>query len=80
MGSGNDSDRASATCHTMLATKQDDGLFNARLSASRLELSCTREGKWQIDHRQNYLLDGHSEGPALVARHQEGPALPNMTD
>ncbi len=69
-----DGDRASATCHTMVASHRDDGYYIARLSASRLELSRKADGGWQIDHRQNYLLDGAKEGPALLARLKEGPA------
>jgi uncharacterized protein (TIGR02246 family) len=69
-----DGDRAVATCHTMVASKGPDGYFIYRLSASRLNLSRKPEGGWQIDHRQNYLLDGAKEGPALLARLLEGPA------
>jgi uncharacterized protein (TIGR02246 family) len=68
-----DGDRASATCHTMVASQREDGFYIARLSASRLELSRQADGGWQIDHRQNYLLDGNTAAPALLARLQEGP-------
>ena len=54
-----DGDRAVATC---------------RMSASRIQCSRKPGGGWQIDHRQNYLLDGAKEGPALLARLMEGPA------
>lgn len=67
-------DRATATCHTMVASKREDGFYIARLSASRLQLSRTDDGGWQIDHRQNYLLDGSQEGPALLSRLMEGPS------
>ena len=69
-----DGDRASATCHTMVASKREDGYYIARLSASRIQVSRKPGGGWQIDHRQNYLLDGAKEGPALLARLMEGPA------
>lgn len=68
-----DGDRASATCHTMVVVHGDDGFAVWRLSASRMELSRTPDGGWQIDHRQNYLLQGEPEGPALLARAAEGP-------
>ena len=68
-----DGDRAVATCHTMVASKREDGYYIARLSASRIQVSRKPDGGWQIDHRQNYLLDGAKEGPALLARLLEGP-------
>ena len=68
-----DGDRAVATCHTLVASKREDGYYLARLSASRIQVSRKPEGGWQIDHRQNYLLDGAKEGPALLARLLEGP-------
>jgi hypothetical protein len=68
-----DGDRASATCYTALLKNGDDGFFIFRLSASRLELSRKSEGGWQIDHRQNYLLDGDPRGPSMLARLREGP-------
>jgi uncharacterized protein (TIGR02246 family) len=68
-----DGDRASATCHTMVASNREGGFYVARLSASRLELSRKPDGGWQIDHRQNYLLDGNKDAPALLARLKEGP-------
>ena len=67
-------DRATATCHTMVASKREDGFYIARLSASRLQLSRRADGGWQIVHRQNYMLDGDKAGPALLARLKEGPA------
>ncbi|WP_174275128.1 nuclear transport factor 2 family protein [Sphingomonas bacterium] len=69
-----DGDRASATCHTMVGAHGDGGFFIWRLSASQLMLSRKPEGGWQIDHRQNYLLQGDPEGPALLARAADGPA------
>lgn len=69
-----DGDRASATCHTMVVQKSGDGYVVGRLSASRIELSRKPEGGWQIDHRQNYLLDGDPAGPALLGRFREGPS------
>jgi uncharacterized protein (TIGR02246 family) len=68
-----DGDRAVATCHTMVASKREDGFYIARLSASRLQLSRKEDGGWQIDHRQNYMLQGDKEGPALLSRLKEGP-------
>lgn len=68
-----DGDRAVATCHTMVVSHDRTGFGVWRLSASRLELSRRPEGGWQIDHRQNYMLDGKPEGPALLARATEGP-------
>ncbi|SEO48943.1 nuclear transport factor 2 family protein [Trujillonella endophytica] len=68
-----DGDRAVATCHTMVVRKGETGFSVWRLSASRIQLSRKAEGGWQIDHRQNYLLDGDPAGPALLARLQEGP-------
>ena len=69
-----DGDRAVATCHTMVPVKRADGYHIARMSASRIQCSRKPGGGWQIDHRQNYLLDGAKEGPALLARLMEGPA------
>jgi ketosteroid isomerase-like protein len=68
-----DGDRASATCHTMVVRHGEDGFYPFRLSASRLELSRKPEGGWQIDHRQNYMLQGDPSAPALLARLTEGP-------
>jgi hypothetical protein len=68
-----DGDRASATCYTMVVRNGEQGFHVHRLSASRLELSRKPEGGWQIDHRQNYLLDGDPKGPELLARLKEGP-------
>jgi uncharacterized protein (TIGR02246 family) len=68
-----DGDRAAATCYTALLTHNEDGYGIARLSASRLELSRKPDGGWQIDHRQNYLLDGDPAGPAMLARLKEPP-------
>jgi hypothetical protein len=68
-----DGDKAAATCYTALLTHGEDGFGIARLSASRLELSRKPGGRWQIDHRQNYLLDGNPDGPAMLARLKEPP-------
>jgi hypothetical protein len=68
-----DGDRAAATCYTALLTKGPEGFGIARLSASRLELSRKPQGGWQINHRQNYLLDGNPAGPAMLARLKEPP-------
>ena len=66
-------DRACATCHTMVIMNGENGFYIGRLSASRLELSRNPDGRWQIDHRQNYLLNGDASGPALLARLQQPP-------
>ncbi len=50
-----------------------DGFFIGRLSASRIELVREADGKWRIVHRQNYMLDGQPEGPALLGRLNDGP-------
>jgi hypothetical protein len=71
-----DGDRASATCHTMVIMHTEKGFFVGRLSASRLELSRKSDSGWQINHRQNYLLDGAAAGPGLLARLREGPGAP----
>lgn len=68
-----DGDKAVATCHTMVIMHGEDGFRVDRLSASRLQLSRKAGGGWQIDHRQNNLLDGEPAAPALLARLQEGP-------
>jgi hypothetical protein len=67
-------DRATATCHTMVLKRSGDGFIVARLSASRIECSRKPEGGWQIENRQNHLLNGHPAGPAMLARLNEGPA------
>lgn len=69
-----DGDRATATCHTMLARHGENGFFIGRLSASRLELAREAQGVWKIVHRQNYMLNGDPAGPALLGRLKEGPA------
>ena len=66
-------DRATATCHTLLVRSAGDGFHVARLSASRLELSRKPDGGWQIDHRQNHLLQGDPAGPAMLGRLEEAP-------
>jgi ketosteroid isomerase-like protein len=68
-----DGDRAVATCHTMVMGHGVDGFYVDRLSASRIQLSRSAQGGWQIDHRQNNLLNGDSAAPALLARLKEGP-------
>jgi uncharacterized protein (TIGR02246 family) len=66
-------DRAVATCHTMVPVHGQQGFFIARLSASRIELARQTDGEWKIVHRQNYLLNGEPEGPALLARLRDTP-------
>ncbi len=66
-------DTAVATCHTMVPMHGENGFFIGRLSASRIELVREADGAWRIKHRQNYMLDGKPEGPALLARLNEGP-------
>lgn len=68
-----DGDEAIATCHTMVARKGEENFFIGRLSASRIRLARQADGRWQIVHRQNYMLDGNPAGPALLARLKEGP-------
>ena len=66
-------DRAIATCHTMVPSHSEGGFFIHRLSASRIELARQAGGEWKIVHRQNWMLDGNPEAPALLARLHEGP-------
>ena len=61
-------DRAVATCHTMVPMHGENGFFIGRLSASRLQLARQADGGWRIVHRQNWMLDGGKEGPAMLAR------------
>jgi hypothetical protein len=68
-----DGDRATATCHTTVITKAENGFKVLRLSASRLELSRKPEGGWQINTRKNFVQNGSKDGPALLARLKEGP-------
>jgi hypothetical protein len=68
-----DGDRASATCHTMVAQYGENGFVIGRLSASRLELVRQGPGDWKIVHRQNFMLNGNPAGPALLGRLKEGP-------
>jgi ketosteroid isomerase-like protein len=68
-----DGDKAVATCHTAVLLNGESGFKVFRLSASRLQLSRKPQGGWQIEHRQNYLLDGNPAGPAMLARLKEGP-------
>ena len=67
-------DKAVATCHTMVPKKEESGFILWRLSASRIELARQDDGGWKIVHRQNWMLDGNPNGPALLARLKEGPA------
>ena len=60
-------DRAVATCHTMVPMHREDGFVIGRLSASRIELVRESDGQWRVKHRQNYMLDGDPQGPALLA-------------
>lgn len=69
-----DGDRAVATCHTMVPQHGENGFFIGRLSASRIELERKPNGGWHIKHRQNYMLQGDGQGPALLARLTEGPS------
>jgi len=68
-----DGDRASATCHTVVLRHGADGFYLFRVSASRLELSRKTDGGWQINHRQNYMLQGDGAGSALLSRLNEKP-------
>jgi ketosteroid isomerase-like protein len=68
-----DGDRATATCHTTVLMHGEDGFFIGRLSASRINLTREADGAWRITHRQNYMLNGDTSGPALLARLKEGP-------
>ena len=69
-----DGDRAVATCHTMVPLRRDGEYFILRLSASRIELARQADFGWKITHRQNYMQDGGPDGPALLARLNEGPS------
>lgn len=70
-----DGDRAVATCHTALLRHGDGAFYIARLSASRIQLSRKADGGWQIDHRQNEVLQGDKAGPSLLARLRDGPTV-----
>ena len=59
----------------MVARHGEDGFFVGRLSASRIQLARQSDDGWQIAHRQNYMLDGSPQGPAMLARLNEGPAV-----
>jgi len=63
-----DGDRAIATCHTMVPMHGESGFTIGRLSASRIELAREADGQWRIVLRQNYMLNGDSAGPAMLAR------------
>jgi ketosteroid isomerase-like protein len=75
-----DGDHAVATCHTMVAMRGADGFFIGRLSASRVELARQPQGDWKITLRQNYLQDGSPDGPALLARLQDGTTAASRAD
>ncbi len=64
-------DTAIATCHTMVPMHGESGFFIGRLSASRIQLARQNDGSWKIVHRQNWMLDGNKEGPAMLARLNE---------
>ncbi|MBV1689010.1 nuclear transport factor 2 family protein [Novosphingobium sp. G106] len=68
-----DGDHAVATCHTMVPMRGEKGFFIGRLSASRIELARQADGRWKIVYRQNFMLDGKPEGPALLSRLRDGP-------
>ena len=59
-------DEASATCHTMIPRKGNDGYYMWRLSASRLELAREADGEWRIAKRQTWSLDGNPRGPEML--------------
>lgn len=63
-----DGDRAVATCHTMVNMHGKDGFFIGRLSASRIQLARQEDGSWKITYRQNWMLNGDKEGPAMLSR------------
>jgi ketosteroid isomerase-like protein len=65
-------DQAVATCHTMVPMHGENGFFIGRLSASRIQLGRQPDGSWKIVHRQNWILDGGKEGPAMLGRLKEG--------
>lgn len=64
-------DAAVATCHTMLAMHGADGFFIGRVSASRIEFVRQADGGWKILRRQNWMMDGAKEGPAMLARFRD---------
>ena len=72
-------DRAVATCHTLVSRYGEDGFKIWRISACRIELSRQGDGVWRINHRQNHLLNGDRNGPALLARLKEGPSKGGRT-
>lgn len=57
-----------ATCHTMVPCHSEDGFFLWRLSASRIELVRQTDGEWKIEKRRNWMLDGNSNGPQMLAQ------------
>lgn len=63
-----DGDKAVATCHTMVARNGPEGFHIWRLSASRLELVRQSGGGWKIERRENWLLDGNTAGPEMLAK------------
>jgi hypothetical protein len=52
----------------MVPMHGENGFFIGRLSASRLQLARQGDDGWKIVHRQNWMLDGNKEGPAMLAR------------
>jgi hypothetical protein len=75
-------DRATATSYHIIIRK---GAFGgdhhqiARASACRWDFSRKPDGSgWQVDYRKNIPLDGSPEGPALLARLAEGPAVADV--
>lgn len=61
-------DRAVATCHSVLASRREDGIYMARLSASRALLARKPEGGWEIVHRQMRPLDGDPAASAMLGQ------------
>jgi hypothetical protein len=51
-----------------------DGCNAHAVGASRIQLAQQADGAWQLVHCQNYRLDGSLQGPAMLARLNEGPA------
>lgn len=64
-------DHAVATCHTMVPMHGDEGFFIGRLSASRIRLERQEDGSWKIVHRQNWMLNGDKQGPAMLGQLKE---------
>ena len=64
-------DHAVATCHTMVPMHGNEGFFIGRLSASRIRLERQEDGSWKIVHRQNWMLNGDKQGPAMLGQLKE---------